>query len=272
MGGVRLLPLSSVILCAVTLVTLSGCSFQAGLDVEPAAGTAPADPSVGFEVRPGGSPTTTPSSPSATGTTVPPSTAPGVPSSPATTTGSTPSGPRTPVSTPGRGTTTGASVPTGAGSAPTSVPPTTPPTTSAPVTACTTGQLVAAVTVADAPPGSSTASGTVSLTNIGRSTCRLKGFGGIALSRGDGTPVLSGQQRTSTPATTVTLAPGKTARSTITWSTVANTAVGEPATGDCEPVPTALLVIPPDQIADLAVPWTAGPVCDQGSITQGPYA
>jgi hypothetical protein len=57
----------------------------------------------------------------------------------------------------------------------------------------------------------------------------------------------------------------------LSWSTVANTAVGEPATGECEAVPTSLLVIPPDQIDDRAVPWSAGPVCDQGTITQTPY-
>ncbi len=77
--------------------------------------------------------------------------------------------------------------------------------------------------------------------------------------------------RTDAAPAGLTLEPGDVARSSLSWSTVANTAVGEPATGGCEAVPTSLLVIPPDQIADQAVPWSAGPVCDQGSITQTPY-
>ncbi len=132
------------------------------------------------------------------------------------------------------------------------------------------GQLVAGLAPADAPPGRGAA--VLTLTNTGRGACHLKGFGGIALSRSDGAPVLSRQVRSDATPPALTLAPGDVARSSLSWSTVANTAVGEPATGDCEAVPTSLLVIPPDQIDDRAVPWSAGPVCDQGTITQTPYA
>ncbi|GAB3452511.1 DUF4232 domain-containing protein [Kineococcus endophyticus] len=149
---------------------------------------------------------------------------------------------------------------------PTTPTPSAPPTT---VGVCTSAQLVAALAPADAPAGRGAA--LLTLTNTGRSACHLKGFGGISLSRSDGAPVLSRQVRTDAAPAGLTLEPGDVARSSLSWSTVANTAVGEPATGGCEAVPTSLLVIPPDQIADQAVPWSAGPVCDQGSITQTPY-
>ncbi len=166
-------------------------------------------------------------------------------------------------------------VPTPTAPTPTSPTPTTTATTtpSAPPTSvgvCTSAQLVAALVPADAPAGRGAA--VLTLTNTGRGACHLKGFGGIALSRSDGAPVLSRQVRSDATPPALTLAPGDVARSSLSWSTAANTAVGEPATGDCEAVPTSLLVIPPDQIDDRAVPWSAGPVCDQGTIAQTPYA
>ncbi|PRY17329.1 uncharacterized protein DUF4232 [Kineococcus rhizosphaerae] len=137
------------------------------------------------------------------------------------------------------------------------------------MTTCTVASLVAAVSPATADGSTSTA--TLTLTNLGDATCRLKGFGGVSLARSDGVPVLSRQVRSGTASTTVVLVPGGAARSTLTWSTVADTGVGEPASGDCEAVPTSLLVIPPDQVDHLAVPWVAGPVCEQGTLTQTPY-
>lgn len=215
----------SVVLLVATLPALAACSFQGGVDVEPAAGavttsavTTSTDPAPTAS-RPAASP---PASPTAS-----------------------------PVTSP-------SSVPSSAPS------PSTPP---AALTACSSTQLVAALTTS----GPSAATGTVTLTNTSRTPCTLKGFGGIALARSDGSPVLSRQQRTDATATSLVLSPGAAAASTISWSRTAVASVGEPATGDCEPVPTSLLVIPPNQIDHLAVPWPAGPVCNQGTITQTPY-
>ena len=127
--------------------------------------------------------------------------------------------------------------------------------------------------LAPAPaPGAGRAAATVSLTNLGSAPCTLVGYGGVSLRRSDDGPVPSSQVRAATPApSSVTLAPGLGVRSTLSWSTVADPAVGEPADGPCEPTPTTLQVIPPNQVPQLAVPWTAGPVCGQGALTQTAY-
>ncbi|NAZ84461.1 DUF4232 domain-containing protein, partial [Kineococcus sp. R8] len=137
---------------------------------------------------------------------------------------------------------------------------------------CRTDQLVAALEASPAPgPGRGAA--TVVLTNLTSAPCTLVGYGGVSLRRSDGGPVPSSQVRAPEPAPArVVLAPGRGVRSTITWATVADAAVGEPAEGPCEPAPTTLQVIPPNQVPQLAVPWTAGPVCSQGTLTQTAYA
>ncbi|MFB9376831.1 DUF4232 domain-containing protein [Kineococcus gynurae] len=122
-----------------------------------------------------------------------------------------------------------------------------------------------------ATAGAAAGSATITLTNISPRTCTVRGFGGVSLGRSDGGTILSSQQRTDDSPVLVVLAPGDRARSGITWSRTADTAVGEPATGDCEAVPTSLLVIPPDQIAPIAIPWNFGPVCAQGRLVQTPY-
>jgi len=113
----------------------------------------------------------------------------------------------------------------------------------------------------------------VVLTNLSSLPCTLVGYGGISLRRSDGGAIPSSQVRAATPAPVrLVLAPGLGVRSAISWSTVADPGVGEPADGPCEPTPTTLRVIPPNQVRQLAVPWTDGPVCGQGAITQSAYA
>jgi Protein of unknown function (DUF4232) len=134
---------------------------------------------------------------------------------------------------------------------------------------CTTDQLVAALL-----PGAVTASraeAVLTVTNISRSTCAVHGYGGLSLKRSDGRTVPSRQVRTAGAVATVLLVSGASARSTVSWARAGNPAVGEPATGDCEPTPTSLQVIPPDQTTALAVPWDGGPVCEQGTLTSSPY-
>jgi len=165
-------------------------------------------------------------------------------------------------------------------SRPVAAPPaTSPPAAPAPAASptgppqpCRTDQLVAALSGA-ASPGAGRAAATVVLTNLSSLPCTLVGYGGISLRRSDGGPIPSSQVRTATPAPArQVLAPGLGVRSTISWATVADPGVGEPADAPCEPTPTTLQVIPPNQVPQLAVPWTAGPVCGQGAITQSAYA
>lgn len=268
-------PSSFPVVLGLTVVTaLAGCSAGVDLTVEPPGSRHAPEVGVAIEQPRGGgdpvvagpAPTGGPTS-TAAPTTTPPITPSPAPSSPAN------PGPVTPVPTrpvPSQTVPTQPvpTRPSSTGSTPPAVP-TPSPTASAPVTSCTTAQLVGEVS--DVAAGTGTSTATVVLTNTSELTCRVRGFGGISLGRSDGVPVLSRQVRSGTATSTVTLTPGRSARSTISWSTTANTAVGEPATGDCEAVPTSLLVIPPDQIAEIAVPWSDGPVCDQGTLTQSPY-
>ncbi|MFD0484561.1 DUF4232 domain-containing protein [Kineococcus sp. GCM10028916] len=280
-------PSSFPVLVGLTVLTaLAGCSAGVDLTVEPAGSQhAPevgvaieqprggGDPVVAGPAPTGGStstaaPTTTPPAPTAASPTNPGPTAP-IPTRPVPSqTVPSQAVPSQAVPTQSVPTQPVPTRPGPTGSTPPSVP-SPAPTASAPVTSCTTAQLVGEVSDVTAGTGTSTA--TVVLTNTSELTCRVRGFGGISLGRSDGVPVLSRQVRSGTATSTVTLTPGRSARSTISWSTTANTAVGEPAVGDCEAVPTSLRVIPPDQIAEIAVPWSAGPVCDQGTLTQSPY-
>ncbi|WP_328292844.1 DUF4232 domain-containing protein [Kineococcus sp. NBC_00420] len=268
------------VLLGLTVVTaLAGCSAGVDLTVEPAGSRHAPEVGVAIEQpRGGGGPVVAGPAPTSGSTaTAAPTTTPPVTPAPTAASPTNP-GPTTPVPTRPVPSQTVPTQPSASQPVPTrpgptgSTPPSVPspsPTASAPVTSCTTAQLVGEVSDVTAGPGTSTA--TVVLTNTSGLTCRVRGFGGISLSRSDGVPVLSRQVRSGTATSTVTLTPGRSARSTISWSTTANTAVGEPAVGDCEAVPTSLRVIPPDQIAEIAVPWSAGPVCDQGTLTQSPY-
>jgi hypothetical protein len=60
------------------------------------------------------------------------------------------------------------------------------------------------------------------------------------------------------------------ASSRLHWTVVTSTR--DPAqTGQCEPTPSRLRVIPPDEHDALTVAWSLGMVCDGGTITQQAY-
>ena len=158
------------------------------------------------------------------------------------------------------------------------VPPSAPGSTpGVPVTsgapplpaACTTEQLAAALS--PGPVTATRAEALLTLTNISRSMCAVRGYGGLSLARTDARATPSRQARAAGVVATVLLASGASARSTVTWARVGDPAVGEPAAGECEPTPTSLQVIPPDETTALAVPWNGGPVCEQGTLTSSPY-
>ena len=56
---------------------------------------------------------------------------------------------------------------------------------------------------------------------------------------------------------------------TLTWSAAPSD--DEPRTGPCEPAPVRLAVFPPGQSTQLSTGYDAGPVCDHGQITAGPF-
>jgi hypothetical protein len=95
------------------------------------------------------------------------------------------------------------------------------------------------------------------------------GFGGLGLAGAGGTALPTKQVRAGGPPTTVSLAPGATARAALHWGSV--NGPGDPPTGACQPTPTTLRVIPPDETDPLSLAWTFGPVCEGGTIEQQPY-
>ncbi len=141
-----------------------------------------------------------------------------------------------------------------------------------------------ASTTAKAPPSTATsATGTPSagaagnrysvlvLTNTSRRTCTLYGYGGIQLAGPDRRPVPTVQRRDPAhPPSLVRLAPGGSASTLLHWTAIAGP--DEPVIGPCEPTPTMLLVIPPDETTQLVVPWRFGPACGHGAIDQWAYA
>jgi hypothetical protein len=131
---------------------------------------------------------------------------------------------------------------------------------------CTTAELTAKlgsrVTVPVDPQGQLGAAGThyrVDLvwTNTSHSSCTLRGFGGVDLDGPNlgsvGGPTYSLPRTGDTPAT-VTLAPGASAHTVISY--IDNTGSNPDQTRTW--TPTSLEVTPPNQTAHLRVPWTAG--------------
>jgi len=109
------------------------------------------------------------------------------------------------------------------------------------------------------------------LTNVSGHTCTVYGYGGLQLATASRQPLPTIQRRDPThPPRLVRLAPGGKASSVLAWGVVPSGS--EPVTGPCEPQPSLLLVIPPDETTQLAVPWRSGSVCQHGEITQWAYA
>jgi hypothetical protein len=135
-------------------------------------------------------------------------------------------------------------------------------------TRCRTGDLAAALTRGDAGAGNRYAS--LVLTNTSRRTCTVFGYGGIQLADAGRHPIPTVQHRDPMHRPSlVRLVPGAKASAPLHWSAIPHS--GESMTGPCEPVPALLLVIPPDERAQLAVPWHFGSVCGHGTIDQWAY-
>jgi hypothetical protein len=112
---------------------------------------------------------------------------------------------------------------------------------------------------------------TVVLRNSGGSVCTIRGFGGIQLVDSGGRPLPTQQVRVQDPPMTlVRLAPGASASSELHWTVIAGP--GDDQTGDCQPNPATLGVIPPDETEALSIPWSQEPVCGGGRIEQRAYA
>ena len=119
-------------------------------------------------------------------------------------------------------------------------------------------------------PGAGQRHATLVLKDTGGQTCTIDGYGGLGLVDAAGRALPTRQVRVASPAPKlVTLKPGATVRAQLQWGAVPGT--GDSATGDCQPTPAALQVIPPDETDALRVAWQGGPVCEGGTIQQSAY-
>jgi hypothetical protein len=166
------------------------------------------------------------------------------------------------------GTTSSASTtpPSSAGGSPTTAP--AGGTTSGPVDRCHTGELTGSLVPGS--PGAGQRYATLVLRDTGGQRCTVHGYGGLGLVGADGRALPTRQVRAADPAAaTVLLAPGGTVSSQLHWSVIPGP--GDAQSSACQPTPTTLRVIPPDETDALSVHWSLGPVCSGGTIEQRAY-
>ena len=179
----------------------------------------------------------------------------------------------TPATTAGSATTSGAATTTGPTSTPTTGggSPTTAPADGSPGTVdrCHTSELTGSLVPGS--PGAGQRYATLVLRDTGGQRCTIHGYGGLGLVGADGHALPTTQVRAPSPApVTVLLAPGGTVSSQLHWSVVPGP--GDSQSAACQPTPTTLRVIPPDETDALSVRWDLGPVCSKGTIEQRAYA
>jgi hypothetical protein len=132
---------------------------------------------------------------------------------------------------------------------------------------CSTADLAAQLRAGS--PGAGQRYATIVLTNTSGRTCTVGGYGGLALLGAPGQGVPTDLRRNVSPApTTVSLAPGGSARSLLHWTVIP--ATDESGTA-CEPTAVTAVVTPPNQTTAALRPWTLGPACQHGRIDQNAY-
>ncbi|WP_159447818.1 DUF4232 domain-containing protein [Streptoalloteichus hindustanus] len=104
------------------------------------------------------------------------------------------------------------------------------------------------------------------VTNTSDRPCTLQGYVGMQLLGNGRAPLPTSVDRSDNPGPQLfRLAPGTRAAANLRWGVVPG--AGEPVDRPCQPEPTALAVIPPDETETFSVPWSFGPVCQSGRIT-----
>lgn len=103
------------------------------------------------------------------------------------------------------------------------------------------------------------------LTNTSATTCWVYGFVGLVLIDGHGDVLRTRTRRESVTPHRVTLRPGASAHARLHWTVV-------PSGRETRcPAAARLMIIPPDEVAHLEVPFSAT-VCDDGRIDARPMA
>ncbi|MCU1667531.1 MAG: hypothetical protein JWP40_458 [Blastococcus sp.] len=133
---------------------------------------------------------------------------------------------------------------------------------------CHTSELTGRLVTGGAAAGNRYA--TLVLRNTGGQQCTVHGYGGLGLVDSSGRALPTRQVRAGSPApATVLLTPGTTVSAQLHWGAVPGP--GDTPSGDCQPAPATLRVIPPDETDPLSVPWNLGSVCEGGTIDQRAY-
>ncbi|HEY7489031.1 MAG TPA: DUF4232 domain-containing protein [Streptosporangiaceae bacterium] len=141
--------------------------------------------------------------------------------------------------------------------------PSTPRAAAADTARCHTSQLSGRVRMLEPAAGNRYAA--LVLTNTSNRHCTTYGFVGMQLAGAKGNDLPTEVVRETRPAAVrVTLRPGQSAWTRIHWTVAAGS--GESSTGQCEPTPSRLLVIPPDERTQLTAKWPGGSVCEHGKI------
>ncbi|WP_182887566.1 DUF4232 domain-containing protein [Microbispora sp. H10885] len=114
-------------------------------------------------------------------------------------------------------------------------------------------------------PGAGNRYAPLVLTNASGRTCWVYGFVGLVLIDGRGDVLRTRTRRESVTPHRVTLRPGASAHARLHWTVV-------PTDHETRcPVSARLMIIPPDEVAHLEVPFTAS-ICDDGRIDARPMS
>ncbi|MGV9771314.1 DUF4232 domain-containing protein [Streptosporangium sp. NPDC003464] len=128
---------------------------------------------------------------------------------------------------------------------------------------CRTEALAARIGPVDAGAGQRYAP--LVVTNGSTRTCWVYGFAGLIMIDRDGDALRTRTRRENVRPHRVTLRPGAGAHARIHWTEV-------PSGGERRcPVSARLMIIPPDEVAHLEIPFTAR-VCDDGRLDITPMA
>ncbi|MDP9862117.1 MULTISPECIES: DUF4232 domain-containing protein [Streptosporangium] len=128
---------------------------------------------------------------------------------------------------------------------------------------CRTEALAARIGPVDAGAGQRYAP--LVVTNGSTRTCWVYGFAGLIMIDRDGDALRTRTRRENVRPRRVTLRPGAGAHARIHWTEV-------PSGGERRcPVSARLMIIPPDEVAHLEIPFTAR-VCDDGRLDITPMA
>ncbi|KAA9373423.1 DUF4232 domain-containing protein [Microbispora cellulosiformans] len=114
-------------------------------------------------------------------------------------------------------------------------------------------------------PGAGNRYAPLVLTNTSGRTCWVYGFVGLVLIDGRGDVLRTRTRRESVTPHRVTLRPGASAHARLHWTVV-------PTDHETRcPASARLMIIPPDEVAHLEVPFSAT-ICDDGRIDARPMA